>query len=227
MLSFDNMKKIYSNVGTIGQQLKKSSDMVMQKTFMNDIQTKFCYLYDYYHDDQPEKSNGYDPSLSKTKIPVKAKFIVKSYQSIAKDEPDYHIQFAPDDWNSQSFKPDWFEKYKDLGIEFPIGLYVDISNDRGVYEKWIIVYAESANQFPKFGVLKCNHRFMWITDDGINRYKRKVWGINRSQNSYTSCGMLNRILTQLAAFGNVVVYSLVYAGNSLEPQCRNRKMKYA
>lgn len=186
MLSFEGMKKKNSNVGTIGQQLKKSSDMVMQNTFDNDVQTKIGYLYDYYHDDQAGSRSGYNPSLSKTKIPVKLKFIVKSYKTIAKDEPDYHIQFSPDDWNNQTFKPDWFNKYQRLDIEFPVGLYVDIENDRGVYEKWLICYNESSNQFPKFGVIKCNYKFTWITDNGVNRYQRRVWGVERIQNSYTS-----------------------------------------
>lgn len=189
MLSFDDMQKRYSSIGTIGQQLKIMSDEVMQETFDNDIQTKQCYIYDYHHDDQSEKRNSYDPSLSRTKIPVKLKFIVKSYKTIAKDEPDYHIMFEPDTWNSMSCKPNWFEKdYERLGIEFPIGMYVDIPDDRGVYHKWLIVYNEVANQFPKFGVLKCNYLFQWIENDGVYRHKRKVWGVDRTQNSYTSCG---------------------------------------
>ena len=189
MLSFDDMQKRYSSIGTIGQQLKIMSDEVMQETFDNDIQTKQCYIYDYHHDDQSEKRTSYDPSLSRTKIPVKLKFIVKSYKTIAKDEPDYHIMFEPDTWNSMSCKPNWFEKdYERLGIEFPIGMYVDIPDDRGVYHKWLIVYNEVANQFPKFGVLKCNYLFQWIENDGVYRHKRKVWGVDRTQNSYTSCG---------------------------------------
>ena len=34
--------------------------------------------------------------------------------------------------------------------------------------------------------MKCNYLFMWVKDDGIHRYKRKMWGVDRSQNSYTS-----------------------------------------
>lgn len=187
MLSFDDMKNMYSNVGTIGQQLKMMSDEVMQETFDNDIQTRQCYIYDYYHDDQSDMEYGYNPALSITKIPVKLKFIVKSYKTIAKDEPDYHIMFEPDVWNSMSCKPDWFVKnYERLGVEFPMGLYVDIPDDRGVYHKWMIVYSEVSNQFPKFGVLKCNYLFKWIKDDGVYRHKRTVWGVDRTQNSYTS-----------------------------------------
>lgn len=189
MLSFDDMKRKYSNTVTIGQQLKTMSDEVMQETFDNDIQTRQCYIYDYYHDDQSEIEYGYNPSLSKTKIPVKLKFIIKTYKSMAKDDPEYHIMFEPDVWNSMSCKPDWFIKnYEKLGIKFPIGLYCDIPDDRGIYHRWIIMYHEVANQFPKFGVMKCNYLFKWIKNDGSYRYKRQIWGIEATQNSYTSCG---------------------------------------
>ena len=187
MLSFDDMQEKCNNIGTIGQQLKIMSDEVMQETFDNDIQTRQCYLYDYYHDDQADMEYGYNPALSETKIPVKLKFIVKTYKSMSKDDPEYHIMFEPDVWNSMSCKPDWFVKdYERFGVEFPVGLYCDIPDDRGVYRRWIIMYYEVANQFPKFGVLKCNYLFKWITDDGIYRHKRKVWGINATQSSYTS-----------------------------------------
>lgn len=187
MLSFDDYKRMSNNIGTVGQQLKIMSDEVMQETFDNDIQTRQCYLYDYYHDDQPNMEYGYNPALSKTKIPVKLKFIVKTYKSMAKDDPEYHIMFEPNVWNSMSCKPDWFDKqYGRLAIEFPVGQYLDIPDDRGVYHRWIIMYAEVGNQFPKFGVLRCNHRFQWIETDGVYRHKRQMWGINSSQSSYTS-----------------------------------------
>jgi len=188
MLSFEDMQKLCTNVGSHGQQLKAMADDVMQQTWDNDIQSKLCYIYDYYHDDQfDEGLNGYNPALSKSKIPVKLKFIVKAYKSAAKDDPEYHIQFEPDVWNSMSCKPQWFvDGYQKLGVEFPVGLYVDVPDDRGVYQKWFIFYKEEANQFVKCGIMKCNYLFMWIKDDGIHRYKRKMWGVDRSQNSYTS-----------------------------------------
>ena len=127
MPSFEDMQKLYQNVGSHGQQLKAMADEVMQQTWDNDIATRQCYIYDYFHDDQPELKGGenYHPELSKTKIPVKLKFIIKEYKSASKDDPEYHIQFEPDVWNSMSCKPDWFiEGYEKLGIEFPIGLAI-------------------------------------------------------------------------------------------------------
>lgn len=188
MPSFEDMQNIYSNVGTHGQQIKAMSDMFMQQTFDTDIGTKQCYIYDYYHDDQFDDGlDGYNPALSRTKIPVKLKFIIKTYKSVSKDDPEYHIMFEPDVWNSMSCKPQWFiDGYEKLGVRFPVGLYIDIPDDRGVYQKWLVVYDEVANQFPKFGILRCNYLFTWIKDDGIRRYKRKMWGVEKTQNSYTS-----------------------------------------
>lgn len=126
MPSFEDMQKLYMNVGTHGQQLKAMADDVMQQTFDTDIGTKQCYIYDYYHDDQfDEGLYGYNPVLSKTKIPVKLKFIVKAYKSAAKDDPEYHILFEPEVWNSMSCKPQWFiDGYEKLGIRFPVGLII-------------------------------------------------------------------------------------------------------
>ena len=202
MPSFEDMQRLTANVGTHGQQLKAMADDVMQQTFDNDIQTRLCYIYDYYHDDQFEEGlSGYNPALSKTKIPVKLKFIIKEYKSDAKDDPVDHIMFEPDFWNNLNLETDqrfqWFKQYSRLGVRFPLSCYVDIEDDRGVYHKWLICYDEPANQFPKFGVVRCNYLFTWIKDDGIHRYKRKMYGVERTQNSYTSGSWDGHIMTVL------------------------------
>ena len=186
MPSFSDMKRKYSNSLTVGQQLKRISDMAMQQTFDNDPAARQCYIYDYHHDDQKDSCFGYDPSLSTSKLPVKLKFIIKEYKSMSKDEPEYHIQFTPNDWNTQSCKPDYFSQYESYMIEFPIGMYIDIPDDRGVYHKWLIIYSEVANQFPKFGVMKCNHKFHWVNNTNGLLYRYQMWGVLRTQNSYNS-----------------------------------------
>lgn len=55
MPSFEEMQKIYKAVGmsgTVGENLKNISDDLMDLTWDNDIQSKKCYIYDYFHDDQ-------------------------------------------------------------------------------------------------------------------------------------------------------------------------------
>lgn len=194
MPSRDVAQRYMNSSLSIGEQLKQMSDDVIQDTFYNDIQTRRCYLYDIYHDNRPDSCfgiDGYDENDC-TKKAVDCKFIVKSYKSVANDDPEYHIQFMPEDWNSQSCIPDWWSaedspiRYKELGIRFPIGLYIDIPDDRGVYNRWLIVYDEVGNQFPKMGVLRCNHRLQWVTDRKNTRFIREQWCVEKTQNSYNS-----------------------------------------
>lgn len=125
-----------------------------------------------------------------TKTRIDAKFIVKSYQSIDKDQVDYYIQFKPSQpveftKNDQLYyyEQDFRRKY---GAEFPTGLYCDIPDEKGVYRKWMIILSEPANQFTKYLVLPINYNFMWIERNGKERIKRRMWAVLRSQNSYNS-----------------------------------------
>lgn len=174
---------------TIGQIYKEESDFLMEQTFENDIATKVCYLYDFAHDDQPELKDHMTYENT-TKTRVDAKFIVKSYQSVDKDLVDYYIMFRPsqkmefsEDDELFYYEKDFRKRYK---AEFPIGLYCDIPDDRGIYRKWLIVLNEPANQFPKFLILPINYQLMWIEKNGQQRIKRKMWAVLKSQNSYNS-----------------------------------------
>lgn len=189
MPSFREAKRIYGSNLAIGQQLKQMSDMAMEETWDNNIQSKVCYIYDYYHDDQPDKKDHMTYERT-TKTRIDAKFIVKSYQSIDKDQVDYYIQFKPSQpveftKNDQLYyyEQDFRRKY---GAEFPTGLYCDIPDEKGVYRKWMIILSEPANQFTKYLVLPINYNFMWIERNGKERIKRRMWAVLRSQNSYNS-----------------------------------------
>ena len=85
MPTFREMQRLYASIGTIGQQIKKQSDDAMEVTWDHDIQSRVCYIYDYYHDDSPTLNRNitYVPHTTKTRID--AKFIVKSYSSLDKD----------------------------------------------------------------------------------------------------------------------------------------------
>ena len=156
------------NYLTLGEKLKFDSDKIMELTWDGDIQSKVAYIYDYFHDDFFTDEHGITRSLAegmtyeninKTRIDIK--FIVKSYQSMDKDQVDYYIQFKPTQkirflGNDELY---YFETdYKSIyGNTFPIGLYIDIPDDRGVYHKWLICREEKANQFPKYLVLPCDY----------------------------------------------------------------------
>lgn len=95
--------------------------------------------------------------------PIDAKYITYTYYSIDQDAVDYHLQFRP-------------------GIHFPIGKYVDIPDDTGKYNRWLIVGRSDEPQFVKYNVLKCNWTFKWIANGTIY----ECLGVLRNRNSYNS-----------------------------------------
>lgn len=174
---------------TIGQIYKEQSDDMMNWTWDNDIQSKICYIYDFYHDDQPRLAEGMTYENT-TKTRIDAKFIVKSYQSMDKDQVEYYVQFKPTQKTHFSegdelyyFETDYRKKYHNDNF---IGLFIDIPNDENIYEKWMILRTEPANQFPKYLILKCNYELMWIENNGTEKVKRRMWSVLKMQSSYNS-----------------------------------------
>ena len=165
-----------------------------------DIQSKVCYIYDYAHDNQPElKDHMTYENTTKTRID--AKFIITQYGSISKDQVTYHLMFKPSqplEFNDGDelyyFETNYRKKYD---IPFPCSLYIDIPNEKGIYEKWLIINEEQGNQFTKYNVLPCNYHFEWVETSGQNRYKRRMWGGDRQQLSYTSGVWLDRYINSL------------------------------
>ena len=189
---------------TIGQIYKEQSDWAMEQTFENDIATKTCYIYDYFHDDFFTDEHGITRSLAEgmtyentNKTKIDAKFIIKSYQSMDKDQVEYYLMFRPS-------QPVRFNEGDDLsyyetafrtryGATFPIGLWVDLPDDRGVYHKWLICRNEPANQFPKYLILPANYELMWVEKNNEKRIKRRMWCVLRQQMSYTSGVYVDRV----------------------------------
>ena len=190
MPSFETARRIASvkNNGakTIGQIHKEESDWLMEETFFNDIQSKVCYIYDYAHDNQPElKDHMTYENTTKTRID--AKFIIKTYQSMDKDQVEYYLQFKPSQKTEFSegdelyyFETDYRKKYHNDDF---IGMFIDIPDDKCIYRKWIICKKEIANQFVKFLILPVNYQLMWIETKGQKKIKRKMWCVLRNQNS--------------------------------------------
>lgn len=94
---------------------------------------------------------------------VDAKYIIHTYYTISKDAVDYHLQFRP-------------------GVHYPIGTYVDIPDDVGTYNKWLIVARSDEPQFVKYNVLKCNWTFKWMDVNVVH----ECIGVLRMRNSYNS-----------------------------------------
>ena len=192
MPSLETMRKMYqvqyNDAQSVGEMIKEDSDFLTEYTWDGSMQSKTCYIYDYFHDDQPELNSHmtYNHTI-KTKID--AKFIVTKHSSLDKDQVEYHIQFKPSQKTEFQigdelyyFETDYRRKY---GNDSFIGLYLDIPDEKKVYKKWLIVAKEEANQFIKYSVLPCDYRFSWIEKDGQNRIKHRMWGCQRMQKSYT------------------------------------------
>ena len=185
---YDITKDNSSAPTTLGQKLKKEADQMMEVTWDADLQAKQCFIYDYYHDDQPDKKDHMTYEYT-TKTRIDAKFFMKTHQSLDKDQTEYYLQFRPNqkleflpEDELYYFETDYRQKY---GVEFPTGLYCDIPNEKGVYEKWMFIGKEINNQFTKYLILPIDYRFSWIERSGQNKIKRRMWGTSRSQNSYT------------------------------------------
>jgi len=180
MPTLDFYRKPRLDPVTIGRAHKEQSDMIMEATWYNDIASKIIWLYDQDHDDAFDVENDIESEESKTKIPVEAKFFEMEYNSLAKDEIAHHIMFKP------SYEPNvpyYDEKFAiPLHAEFPIGLYCDIPDSRGIYQRWMVVghYREHSNQFPSYLVLPCDHKLQWV----YKNQKYESWCVLRSQNSY-------------------------------------------
>lgn len=193
-----------NNAKTLGQIYKEESDFLMEETWDNSIASKTCYIYDHFHDDFFTDEHGITRSLAEgmtyentNKTKIDAKFIVKSYQSMDKDQVEYYLMFRPSQpvrFNEGDdlyyYETDFRKRY---GATFPIGLWVDLPDDRGVYHKWLICRNEPANQFPKYLILPANYELMWVEKNNEKRIKRRMWCVLRQQMSYTSGVYVDRV----------------------------------
>ena len=179
----DMYSRILGGVSTLGRARKKDSDMIMDVTFTDDIQYMVGYFYDYYHDDEPLIYKGLHSPNSTSKIPIELKFIVRSHNTENKDQVGYHIQFKTTQTNPIDYYNDYEKKWD---CEFPVGLYVDLPDEKGIYRKWLVT--ERADwlglQFPTWYILPIDYVYQWVykSNDGI-RYKYQMCGVGRSQNS--------------------------------------------
>ena len=204
MPSFETARRIasakYNGAKTLGEIRKEESDFLMEHTWNGDIQSKVCYIYDYFHDDKPWLAEDITHEDT-TKTMIEAKFIVTKYSSIDKDQVEYHIQFKPtqpvrfdEDDTLYYFETDYKKRYS---VHFPIGMFIDIPDEKKVYRKWLIVAKEEGNQFLKYSVLPCDYYLQWIETTGTKRIKRKMWCVSRAMNSYTSGRWIDRYMLGL------------------------------
>ena len=95
MPTVNQYKKMLSLKGQYNGQVRKTNaDMIVEASWYNDLATRTCYLFDYYHDPQPLVLNNLIPDET-MQIPVDLKYIVYSSQTFDKDSITYHIMFKP------------------------------------------------------------------------------------------------------------------------------------
>ena len=192
MPSFDSYKRMLGNPKTIGEAHKIESDKVMEWAWNNDIDAKVAYFYTQDRDEEFRIRTGLHPEKTR-KIPVEIKFFEMEYNSLAKDEVAYHVSFKPS-FDYKKTIPYYDEEFAEpLGALFPIGLYCDIPDSRGVYNRWLVVgqYRNYSNQFPSYLVLPCDHLLQWV----FKGKKYESWCVLRSQNSY------NKLLLHVGIIG--------------------------
>lgn len=167
---------------TNGQRHSYEAQDIIEHTWYDDPASMVAYFYDYEHDDEKDKNVGLHPECSKTKIPIDIKYMLSSYKSLNKDEVDLRIMFKP------SYKcnvPYYKEKFIDTvsGV-FPTGLYCDIKDEKGIWNRWLVVATASLHNhdFPTWAILPCGYKFQWMN----NGKKMELWGVEQSQNSYNS-----------------------------------------
>ena len=184
-----NTFKQLHNVST-GQQHSRDAQGVIKATWYDDPASTIGWFYDYTHDDEPDKNKGLHPEKSKTKIPIDIKYVLSSYRTLSKDEVDSRIMFQPGYQCNVPYYKELFEKPTDS--VFPVGLYLDLIDETGSWNRWLVVSTANANNhdFPTWSILPCGHKFQWI----FNGEKQEMWGVERSQSSYTAGVWLDHII---------------------------------
>lgn len=184
MITFKNFQDIHGT--TIpGRARKKVSDKIMLNTWWQDIQAQTAYIYDYYHDQKSTealKLSNLHPEDDPMKTPLPIKFIRHSSQTYDKDQVTFWLQMQP----GQQCNLDYYDQVlgKRYDAIFPIGVYVDILQEDGMYDRWLVVDKANynGNQFPTFEILRCDFVAQWIADG----HKYQCPAVLRSQNSYNA-----------------------------------------
>ena len=137
-MNFNDYKRIQS-AKTMPQKRRQYAHDIFNQTFDEDAAYRQCYIYDYEHDDHKDMAQGMSHDGS-SKTVIDTKYLVTQYGSLSKDQVEYHLVFRygqePLSYYSESFGKN---------AEFPIGLYVDVPDENGVYRRWMICSRDVMN----------------------------------------------------------------------------------
>lgn len=183
-MNINSFKQMHSigGVRTNGERHSFEAQGVIEHTWYDDPSSMVAYFYDYNHDDEKNKNTNLHPECSKTKIPIDIKYMLSSYKSLNKDEVDLRIMFKPSyKCNVPYYKESFIDKTNSI---FPVGLYCDIKDEKGIWNRWLVVATASLynHDFPTWAILPCGYKFQWMHKGK----KMEMWGVEQSQNSYNS-----------------------------------------
>jgi hypothetical protein len=149
--------------GYEGEAKRRNSQKIMEASWMRDVATKPVYV---------KWVNSGLPFLDDDDIPVYAKFNVKSYHNITGDSVAYLLQFRQEDLKSNP--------------HIKVGSYVQMLDENGTPEWWLIVHYDDRPQFKQFSILKCTWTYKWVSHVSGKRRVYECLGCPRKQNSYNS-----------------------------------------
>lgn len=166
--------------GFQGKAHEAQSDMVLEATWGRNGSDKVAYIYDYFHDDQPELAVGMTYSQYTTKTKIDIRYNMTANASLAKDQNESHIMFRPSVERklSNTWPLDYYPTSFGKNAEFPIGLFIDIPDNRNVYRKWLICDRTYSESYVYYLILPCNYYYTWVKDDKTYG----MWGVARVQN---------------------------------------------
>lgn len=156
-MSFMNLYKNRMNVrGTsIPEILRKNHDQVMEMSWYTSREVRTVRLYRH-----KEGTYGHQYIDIGTED---VRFIHKSIQEIASQQVEYYLQFKP-------------------GIEYPVGTYVEITDEHKKKQTWLICKKSEDMQSILYNILPCNYLFKWIAHNHIC----ECLGVLRGLNSYSA-----------------------------------------
>lgn len=149
--------------GYEGEARRRNAQNIMDASWMRDPATKPVYV---------KWVDSGLPLVDDDDVPVYAKYNVKSYHNITGDEIAYLLQFRLEDM-----------KYNH---NIKVGSYVQIIDEMGKPEWWLIVHYDDRNQFRQFSILKCTWTYKWVSSINGKRVVYNCLGAPRKQNSYNN-----------------------------------------
>lgn len=140
---------------TVPQYKRDQSEMVVRETWYNDPEVVSMKLYKH-----KEGTCGREYELIGEED---ARFIHKELQQYGSQAVAYYVQFLPH-------------------VHYPIGSYIQIPDEDGKMQWWLIVDKSKDLQFAYYDILPCNYTVKWVKNNRVYQCLCVV----RSVNSYSS-----------------------------------------